>query len=70
MTEILPTASPMYISVLFLFQQRQVICLYTRSVVISRGVGFKETKHTTSRVVVKAIVFSSGDIATCETTPS
>lgn len=72
MTETLPTASPTYISVLLLFQQIQVICLYTCSVDtdISCGVDFRETRQTVPRVVAKATIFSSGDIATREATPS
>jgi len=70
--ETLPIASPIYISVLLLFQQIQVICLYICSVDtdINCGVDFRETKQTVPRVVAKATVFSSGDIATRETTPS
>lgn len=70
MTETLPAASPTYISELLLFQQIQVICLYTCSVDISCGVDFRETRQTVPRVVAKATVFSSGDIATREATPS
>jgi len=72
MTEILPIASPTYNSVLLLFQQIQVICLYICSVDtdINCGVDFKDTRQTVPRVVAKATVFSSGDIATRETTPS
>lgn len=35
MTETLPAASPTYISVLLLFQQRQVICSYICSIDIA-----------------------------------
>lgn len=72
MMETLPIASPTYISVLLLFQQIQVICLYMCSVDtdISCGVDFKETRQTVPRIVAKATVFSSGDITTRETTPS
>lgn len=37
---------------------------------INFGIGFKATRQTKPRIVVKAIVFSSGDMRTQETAPS
>lgn len=70
--EILPFESPIYISELLSFQQRQLTCSFICSieVTISFGIGFKAIKQTTFRIVVIAIIFSSGDMRTRETAPS